>query len=115
MDFNSPRTSLPDRHPLVPAPNRDCRSDRGCLGDLFHNEPIPNIDVRKFQEAFLKTKQLTEGEPNIDVRNPLSSGKSLSRSPPEATLYPADGRRAAGGESGRDGKWLEWQELEGQR
>ncbi len=68
----------------------------GCLRSFFHNDAIPHIDVRKFRVGLLKRKELTEGGPNIDVRNPFSSGKSLSRSPPEALLYVAGGRRASG-------------------
>ncbi len=73
-------------------------SSGGCLHSFFHNEPIPNIDVRKFGEALLKTEELTEGGPNIMFGIRFPSEQIRSR---EALPKPYCIRRASAGRRGR--------------
>jgi hypothetical protein len=96
---------------------RQPRRPRGCASIRravsFPNEPIPDIHVREIRRALLKPKELPRGEPDMCVRKPFPRGEIAFAKPSPSHIVYGGQAEGGGGESGVDGKWLEWRELLG--
>jgi hypothetical protein len=71
------------------------------LRGLFHNEPIPNIDVRKSGVVLLKIEELAEKTPNIMFGIRFPRGEVALAKPSRIHIVSGGQVEGGGKESGR--------------